>query len=210
MKRTANLSFVVVSLGLLATDPALGDWTMALPGPRSNEGLDVTPATRFGAIAVWRNSPQESRLAWFSTSGELLLDYSFDAGEFGSFGGSAEYVYILNSTQLLIYGDGKFRHISLTGGGKFSTKDYVLTSSQRSNVYLKDHIAADLTGFYYTDSVTWTISRVDFPKPSSGAIAAAGLALQSAPSPAGPWATLEEIEVPAPASREFFRLEIRR
>ena len=66
--------------------------------------------------------------------------------------------------------------------------------------------ALDPTGFYYVNTLSWTLTRVDFPPSASSG--GATLTLQSAPKPTGPWAAVAKTEVPAEKSSEFYRLEI--
>lgn len=203
-----------VVLFVISTTISLADRTASLPDPRPVQGLvsrrvDVTPACRFGAIATWgEQGTSVGRLVWFSPSGEKLLDYTFSTDVYYA---SGEYMFILNSSQILIYGRGqRLTLITLTGTGNFALREYVFNSGQFVNVYLKDQVVPDLTGFYYTDALTWTITRVDFPVPPNTDANATTVMMQSAETPTGPWLDFEEVSMPASSSQEFFRLQINR
>lgn len=195
---------------VLLTHPVvtLADWTVAMPVAPGTSGLWVTPANKYGVAVVLRAVDSETTntlVVWYSPRGELVLSYSFSETEF-RLGESG--VNILNSRQVLLReSDRRYRLLSLDIDGNYAVKDYVLSSSQSTDLFLKDRIESDLSGFYYTDSVTRTLTRVDFPKPTPSSNTAT-LRLQSADEIAGPWHRLGEIEVTTEKPVEFIKIEI--
>lgn len=179
------------------------DWTIPLPDPRPAE-YSVQPSAGGpgGVVVVIIEHYPSNRFLWYSTNGVLLVDRVIS-------GASASEVAFINPRQVVVQNAGDWRNFHLVtsnGPGDYTIKDYSLSSSQNWHLIVGQPEPQDSTGFYYTDDSTWTLTRVDFPKPPPLPGAAVSLKLESAEKVEGPWQSVTTIEVPAEKPQQFFRL----
>lgn len=184
------------------------DWTVSLPERQPDDRNPVAKVVGPGGVVVVIRSTLRDeenrtpeRMLWYSKSGVLLVDRVQLNPEIVS----APAVF-LNERQLLtVVAPNSSVLITSKRPGDYDVNEYRPTTSQSVLMNIGD--SGDSTGFYYTDSTSWTLTRVDFPIPPSSDDAAV-ITIEAADQVAGPWSRVGDVAVDPGKPQSFYRLRI--
>lgn len=179
---------------------ARADWEAPIPGSAIADQVASSKPTQFGVALFGRAFG--TRLVWISREGKIRIDYTASKTI------QIQEPFILNDSQILIYcydSEGGIDRIllSTTASGEFTSTAY--SRLEGETFTFPGSAPEDTTGFYAYSSKKNSLRRVDFPSPSVGG--ALRIAIQTSPTPAGPWSALGDSIIPTAKPQEFFRLK---